>query len=535
MRAGLAVLALLAACGGGSSAPVRVVAFVDVAAAVGLDFTVTVGDTFPGAVIQNQQWMQRNMGNGAAVGDYDGDGDLDVYLLGHTGQANRLFRNNLDTGTATFTDATPAALADDGLSRTAAFVDLDNDGDLDLVLVNDDDGSDVYSPSRLFRNDGGGAWTDMTAGSGFRPIGFLRCGLAVADFDKDGRLDLLVTNWGYDLGNGTPEFPGANTLYRQTAAPFVFEDVTAAQGVGFARDSFSAIFSDLNGNGWPDLYVAVDHSFDKFYVNESGVFAEDFTNDAGLTAHTGNDMGIAAADFDDDDDLDFFLTNITDSTLGTGTTQGNVLYVNRGNGVFDEEAAARGVFDTAWGWGTQWVDAENDGDLDLVAVTGFDEWVLNVRGALSPVYQTPSFLLLNNGAGSFTRRTGTGLDSADDSRALVAFDYDRDGDVDLLVTNIAQPVRLFENRAENPGHWLTVAVTPDALGLGAVVRATVGGRTMRRDVLAGRSYLAGTPAEAHFGLGEATMVDTLRVTWADGTETAMQNVAADRVITVEPD
>jgi len=373
----------------------------------------------------------------------------------------------------------------------------------------------------------------MSAGSGFRPIGFLRCGCAIADFDGDGLLDLFVTNWGYDLGRGASDFPGSNQLFRNLGG-FVFTDATAAAGLdAFARDSFTAIFADFDDNGFPDIHLAVDHAPDRFYFNTNGVFTE--SADVVRATHIGNDMGVAVADFDDDGDLDLYATNITDESLGTGTTQGNVFYVNgqdnTGNVGFTDEAVARGVLDTHWGWGVQFVDLENDGDLDIVAVNGFDEFLeINFGGPLSPVHMTPAVVFKNDGAGRFARRDDIGLAQPDDGRALIAFDFDRDGDQDLLVTNVRGPVRLFENRTAAPGHWLGVALGPDNVAIGARVFATIGAVTKRRDVIAGRSFLAGTPSEVHFGLGAATRVDRLRVVWADGTEQTMLDVAADQLL-----
>ncbi|MHC4548700.1 MAG: CRTAC1 family protein [Planctomycetota bacterium] len=505
--------------------------FLDVTAAARLSFTGEIGTTFP-QLDPRQQIMQRNMGNGVAVGDYDGDGDLDLYLLGQGERPNRLYRNDLDRGTKTFTDVTPPALADLGLSRVAHFADLDGDGDLDLLLINDDDGTAQARPSRIFRNNGDASFTDVTASSGFRPVGHLRCGAALADYDRDGLLDVYVTNWGMGGPAQANEFPGSNRLYRNLGG-LVFEDVTAAAGLdGLARDSFTAIFSDFDDDGFLDLYVAIDHTSDEFYWNRGGVF----TNATGAVnaVHVGNDMGVACADFDDDGDLDLYATNITDPSTARGITLFNVLYVNHaettGTTVFADEARARGVADTYWGWGVEFVDVENDGDLDLVAVTGFDEFVRLESGPASPVLNTPSVLLLNDGTGRFARRTGTALDHREDSRALVAFDYDRDGDLDLLITNVGQPARLLENVSPAPGHWLGLVLTPHDKAVGAAVYATLGSTTKRRDVIAGRSYLAGTPSEVHFGLGAATRVDTLRIRWADGTEQTLHDVAADQLL-----
>lgn len=458
-------------------------------------------------------------GNGAAVGDYDGDGDLDLYLLGHRAHPNKLYRNELvETGEPRFTDVTPLPLADLGAGRVAHFADLDGDGDKDIVLINDDDGADESSGSKLFRNDAG-AFVDATPGSGFRPVGMVMGGCSLADFDGDGLLDILVTVWA----------GGSHRLYRNRGA-FVFEDVSGVLAV--EETTYSSAFTDFDGDHRPDVYLAVDHETDAFFRNTPAGFV--LATESVGTTHVGNDMGIAAADFDDDGDLDLFVTNITDSAGVFGTGAGNVLYVNQddqsGVPFFVDEATTRGVFDTAWGWGTQWVDIENDGDLDLLAVTGFDTWVEKYDRD-SAILGSPSFLFLNNGSGQFTRHRDEALDAPDDSRALIAFDYDRDGDLDMLVTNVNGPVRLLRNIA-GKGNWLGVVLAPDADAVGAVVYATIGDVTKRRDVLAGGSYLSGCPREVHFGLNTTTQVDRVRVVWRDGAETAYEDVPVNALLRI---
>lgn len=517
------------------------VSFVEVAGTAGLNFTSTGNASFPEITAGlSYQLAHKAMGTGVAIGDYDGDGDLDVYLLGHLGQANRLYRNNLDLGSKTFTDVTPPVLADIGFSRVAHFVDLDQDGDLDLLLINDQDTPVGMNPplsmTKLFRNDGNGTFVDVTADSGLNVSGFVKGGCAIADYDGDGRLDIYISNWGAFLTDPPAVFPGANQLFRNLGG-MVFEDVTLSSGLGtLGRDSFTAIFADLDEDGDPDLQISIDHTSDEYFRNDGGTFVNDTASVN--TTHIGNDMGATCADFDADGDLDCYATNITDpSEIKTfGTTQGNVLYENRlipdGTFSYIDSALSAGVFDTAWGWGTEAVDVDNDGDIDIIAVTGFDEFILEFSGASHPLYQTPSYLYLNDGTGSFTLETGTDLDMTDDSRALAAFDYDRDGDLDLLITNRSQPVRLFENRSTGQGHWLGLRLSPDHLAIGATVRITIAGTTQRRDIIAGHSYLTGLPSEVHFGLGTATAVDSLEIEWADGLIENLGPVAGDQLLDV---
>ena len=517
--------------------PVSEIRFTDVTEAAGLSFDWAPGEQWTGSEILDI--MQRNMGNGAAVGDYDNDGDLDIYLLGQLGHANVLYRNDLDRGRAGFTDVTAEAGGEalaciNGLSRTAQFVDLDDDGDLDLLVVNDED--DTHIGTRLLRNDGDGTFTDATDGSGITTPGWLRCGIAAADYDRDGLLDLYITNWGAEAGRGRPEFPGYNLLFRNLGG-LRFEDVTEESGLGFlARDSFTAIFADFDENGYPDLHVAVDHTNDEFYANYGGKFLR--VSRQVQADHRGNDMGVAAADFDNDGDLDMYSTNITDPDFLFGTDQGNVLYVSQWNetGVlrFTDEAFVRGAWDTYWGWGVEFTDLENDGDLDLLAANGFEEFLRTFPGADS-LRDKPTVAMVHDGEGMFTRTILPGLDAPQDSRALIAFDYDRDGDEDVLITNVGGPARLYRNDRSS-GHWFEASVVQrqgeNAAGIGATLYATIGDTTRRRDVLAGESYLSGTPSEVHFGLGDAQSIDELVVEWTDGTTSTYVDVPVDRAVVI---
>jgi hypothetical protein len=334
-------------------------------------------------------------------------------------------------------------------------------------------------------------------------------------------------------GNGDVEFPGSNRLYRNLG-DLAFEDATEEAMAVLSTNSFAALFADFDDDAYADVFLAVDNGPERYYSNDRGGAFREVGLEAGLV-RPGNDMGLAGADFDDDGDLDVYSTNITDPSGLLGGSLYNALFVNQltetGTLTFSEQANDRGVENTFWGWGTEFVDVENDGDVDIVAVTGFDRWIDEIYpNVISPLYQTPSVLFLNDGGGYFERRLGTGLDRERDSRALVAFDYDRDGDVDLLVTNVEQPVMLLENRSTSSGHWLTLRLAPDAQALGAKVYAKVGTTEKRRDIISGRGFLAGTPSEVHFGLGARTSVQRLRVVWADGSETERENVAADQVL-----
>ena len=261
----------------------------------------------------------------------------------------------------------------------------------------------------------------------------------------------------------------------------------------------------------------------------------------GNTLHLGQRHGRRrCADFDDDGDLDIFNTNIGDPDLIFSPTENNVLYLNSAPygsiPSFTNAAPERGIDLAYWGWGVEWTDSDQDGDLDLVVVNGFD----NFLPPWSIMVDAPPVCYLNDGDGAFSIDYAPGMSWTGDSKCLIAFDYDRDGDDDLLVTNHNQPTYLLENTCPQAGHWLRVEVRQSSganiNGIGVTVRATLTiddqTVTKRREILAARSYLAGVPAEAHFGLGDTTVIETLDIEWTDGTHTVMNNVSANQFIRV---
>lgn len=517
--------------------------FVDVANSTGLIFDNPYGVILDAGPAQSLN--MNNIGNGVAVGDYDNDGDLDVYFCANNSIPNVLYQNQISQGSKSFVDVSvEAGVAHTGLSRIAHFVDLDNDGWLDLLVINDDDTGTVYAPSRVYRNNQDGTFTDVTTGSGFSPPGYIMGGAALADYDQDGLVDVFVTMWAMSQ-SGNPLMPGENRMYRNTGN-FKFQDTSVSLGLsGVRSDCFTSLFSDFDNDKYPDIYIAIDHHADLFYFNENGTSFIEVSEEIGAD-HTFNDMGACLADFDDDGDLDMYATNITDplGQFGQGGVGRNVFYINQQsqNGGFVEfvdEATERGVEDTYWGWGVDFVDVDNDGDLDIFAATGFNETVeaQTDEGVDHPLYNSPNVLFINDGTGYFERVYPPALDVGSDSRALVVFDYDRDGDQDVLIGNQNQPVMLFENQTPSLGNSLYVSVRQKAglnrFGLGATASCKLGSVTKRREFLAATSYMTGAPAEVHFGLGSTSLIDLLSIEWTDGTVTDVPNVPADQYLTID--
>ena len=511
----------------------------DVAADVGLQFTGEYGPIIPAPGAQSTM-MQENLGNGAAVGDYDLDGDLDVLLLGQAGHHSKLFRNDPGSGGGRrFTDVTDAAGLGDVTSnaRVAQFVDLAGSGRPDLVIAADYRAGGPAGPSQIFRNNGDGTFADVTEGSGFDPAGFIVGGMTFADYDGSGLPSIWVSYWTSELA-GDPgrnmikgSFPGMNRLYRNLGN-HRFEDVTDSIGfTPYHADSFTAVFADFTGDHRPDIYQANDHRFDRFYENLGGGKFLDRGATAGL-GRVGNSMGVATS-MGTGGGLQLYITHITDPSGLFGSNLGNtyVLSTMGPDGIqFSNVAAEYGILDTAWGWGAAFVDMDLDGDQDLYAVQGMRAHV----GDDSPhLANATSKLFLDDGTGSaFVSAPGSGCEVPGDQRALVVFDYNRDGAPDLLITQVAGPTMLLENHRRD-AHWLTVAPEGAAdAGINARVTVTAGGRSTTQIVLAGGSYLAGPPREAYFGLGQAATAERVRIEWADGTATELQDVAADQVLRV---
>ncbi len=489
--------------------------FKDVTADSGIDLTILTGSRF-NEVTPAGASNQTFLGTGAAVGDYDNDGDLDIYLLAQLGQENKLYRNNLETGNKTFTDVTPELLKDAGFSRVAHFVDLNNDNLLDILLINDDDARvSTNSTSKIFQGHGDGSFTDVTP-TGFLSRSFFNGGCAIADYDQDGLLDIYLSTW-IRLADLTADTTSISNRLLKNLGNFTFEEVTADMDIGtninIVETNFTSLFIDFNRDTTPDLFVARDFVEDKLFINVNHTF-EDISAAANIE-HRGNDMGATVADYDDDGDLDIYTTNIY-----SGPGEGNTFQVNQfsqtNDLTFEDKAGSFDMEDTEWGWGTDFVDFDNDGDLDLIAVNG---WMSPEQNILFEHVSTTKFV----------KQTLT--NELNNSRALIAFDYDRDGDEDLLITNIDEPVQLLENQNINTNNWLHVILEPHHKAIGAYVIYVNGAVTKRREVVFGKSYLAGTPSEVHFGLGQNIQVPLLRIHWNDGTVQSFFDIEANQTLT----
>ncbi|HWA78250.1 MAG TPA: CRTAC1 family protein [Polyangiaceae bacterium] len=457
-------------------------------------------------------------GGGVAAGDYDRDGNIDLYVItGPSGQ-NALLHNQ---GDGTFQDATSAAGV--GLFGTHGsgplFFDFDGDGWLDLFVG----GTDGSAPV-LFRNREGRHFVDVTQDAQLLEVGSV-ISASAGDYNGDGYPDLFLSHWGADA-----------TLCH------LFENVRgerfqcadqSAHVEPFSSDlfdrAFSANFVDIDQDGRQDLLVASDFGTSRVLRNQGGYFE----TWASPVISDENGMGSAIGDYDGDGSLDWFVSSIWDSdgiTEGNWGTSGNRMYRNRGDGTFEDRTDSAGVRQGDWGWAACFADLNHDGNLDLVHVNGWPQGSAQFRN-------TPARLFVGSSEGAFAERAAElGFIEQNNGRGLVCFDYDGDGDVDLFVMNNGARAHLWRNDGATAlGNHLWVRLegnAPNTQALGAVVRVRTGKARQIRPVRAGSNYVSQDSTEVHFGLGAAAVVDELRVTWPDGHESALSNLRANQRLVV---
>ena len=456
---------------------------------------------------------------GVAAGDYDDDGWTDLFVIAGDAGPNLLYRNK---GDGTFEDKASFAGVDEMmLGCGATFADYDGDGDLDLHVTAFDG-----QASKLYQNNGNGTFADV---SGNFPL-TRRNNVAssFADYDRDGDLDAFVTHW--TLPKITHR-PVDEHLWRNNGNG-TFTDVSSTAGIVIHPNSsdsdktFTPNFTDIDYDGWLDLAIASDFSTSHVLLNDGD---GTFTNATDPTVITDqNGMGAAICDYDFDGDFDWFVSSIYEPSFGAS---GNRFYRNEdgvGN-VFEDVTTATGTREGYWGWAVSCQDFDNDGDVDLFHANGYDNTLAQ---------NDPNRLFVSDGAGVFTEESvARNIDAPGRSVGVVSFDYDRDGDLDIFVTYNQAAPKLFRNDGLSQ-NWLTVkldGLAPNTESIGSRVIATVGSTNMAREIRAGNNFVSQDPAEAHFGLASAAVVDTLEVQWFSGGTTTFTNVPANQVLTiVEP-
>lgn len=526
--------------------------------------------------------IRPTMGPGAAWGDIDGDGWVDLFLPQGGGREGsrvptaKMYRNKHDS---TFEDVTQSAhLALQGAGMGALFFDADGDLDLDLFVAN-------YGANRMLINDGAGHFRDVTTLVGVPQDTRWHAAVCAADYDKDGDLDLYITSYlDYDPSKMPPAdelgryqredplemlpfaFPGEHkTLLRndriksvptEASAPldsaqnggpttpevprFHFTDVTDELKVGDPNGrGMQAIWWDFDRDGDQDLYVANDVSPNSFFRNEGNGTFKDISLSTGLDDPRGC-MGLAVGDIEGDGDEDLFITN--------WQLESNALYINNAVAhtssksrvsTFRDRAVEAGLAQLSIGvtkWGCELADFDDDGDLDLFYANGYT----------SPDYEStgicvgqPCHYFEGDGTGKFTpafEKAGADVALPLASRCALACDHDQDGDLDLVVTANNGRGRLLRNESPRGKSWLGVRLRGrdgNTFAIGAEVRVKIGERLLLRSMRAGTSYLGGNAPELHFGLGDAKSIDELVVRWPDGRETKHAVSALNAFVTLK--
>jgi hypothetical protein len=483
---------------------------------------------------------------GAAAGDFDNDGWPDLFMTRYW-DSPLLYRNNHD---GTFADVTATAFSG-GVpgpkSNGASWGDVDNDGDLDLYVPH------VFSSggNRLYINDGAGHFAEETntRGTQYGGENVASMSASFGDYDNDGYLDMYVSEW-RGLSGYTSNPPQARLLRNRGAAqPGYFDDVTDASGaamgplsgqVVYQSNSFTPRFVDFDRDGHSDIFVNSDFGSSRlFWNNGDGTFTD---GTAAIDSNLGlSDMGLAIGDVDGNGLLDFFTTDICHPSDCT-TTSGNRLFRNFGSRQFLESSNFSGVRQAGWGWGTQMFDYDNDKDLDIVATNGYYSGPTVPPGFEDDVVR----LFSNNGQGgvltTFTDvAASVGMTDTSQGRGLLTFDYDRDGDLDVLIVNNFQAPVLYRNDGGNEKDWLrikAIGTTSNADGVGAFVTVTPDlsqpNRKLVHEISGSSSFLSQTEPIAHFGLGAgAGLIDLIRIEWpASGIVQELRDVAPNQLLSV---
>ena len=525
--------------------------FTDVAAQAGLVHPVIYGGT------RRKNYIIETVGCGVAFLDYDNDGWLDIFVLCGTrmedpvpGSTNRLYKNNRD---GSFTDVTEkAGLLRTGWASGVTVADYNNDGFEDIFVT-------YYGQNVLYRNNGDGTFTDVTRQAGLLYEGNTRwgSGCTFIDYDRDGHLDLFVSNY-VDLHLDKLPKPGANPycnykgvavncgprglpmprnyLYRNQGDG-TFRDVSEETGIWKAERTYgmTAVTADFNNDGWSDLYVASDSTPSLFFRNQhNGTFAEEGVERGIALSEDGMEqagMGIAVGDFDLDGNLDIFKTHFSDDTC--------ILYQNDGAGNFNDvtNAAGFGVETRYICWGTGFADFDNDGWPDLAVVTGS---VYPEVEASFPEYalKTPRFIFRNLGNGKFEElieEAGPAIAAAHCSRGCAFGDFDNDGDVDMVIVNLNEPPSLLRNDVKGNSNWIKVRLIgtkSNRSAIGSRVIARYGGKSQAQAVMAQSSFYSVDDRRLHFGLGQNTLVD-LEIHWTNGLVEKIAHLAANQLVTIK--
>lgn len=528
--------------------------FIDVAGKAGIH-TLNVNGT-----VKNKRYILEATGSGVAVFDYDNDGWPDIFLVNGTllpsdtraaksKPTSHLFHNNRD---GTFTDVTAqAGLLDTGWGQGVCVGDYDNDGHDDLYVTG-------YGKNRLYHNEGNGTFREVAGPAGVAGTGKeWGTGCAFIDYDRDGKLDLIVSNYVHFSLADTPPPGGAisciwkgvpvmcgprgldsapNILYHNLGNG-KFADVSKASGIQNTPGHycFSVSTLDYDDDGWPDIYIACDSTPSILYHNNHNGTFTDVAAEAGVAFNEDGreqaGMGSTVADYNRDGRLDIFKTNFSDDTP--------TLYTNNGDGTFTDNTlpAGVGINPQDLGWGAMFMDVDNDGWPDILEVNGHVYPEVD-SGNLGSAYKEPRILYHNLTNGKFhdiSKNSGPGITVPESSRGLAIGDLWNDGRLEAVVNNISSVPMLLVNIAKNDNHWLGVRLlgtvsNRDAIGAKVILHA--GAKARIAEVQSGSSYDSNNDFRLHFGLGKTSTVNGIDVRWTNGKIEHFNVGGVDRYVTL---
>jgi enediyne biosynthesis protein E4 len=526
--------------------------FLDIASTAGLTATNVFGAK------RSSTYILESTGTGVAVFDYDNDGWPDIFLVNGTtlegfpsesAPSSRLYHNNHD---GTFSDVTEkAGLLGVGWGQGVCVGDYDNDGWEDLYVT-------YYGKNRLYHNLGG-KFEEIGENAGVAGDGKAwGSGCAFVDYDRDGRLDLVIANYAdFDLGHadspgkyptclwkGIAVFCGPrglpsrkNILYRNLGGGH-FKDVTTSAHIDrtMGHYCFSVTPFDYDNDGWPDIYVACDSAPSILYHNNrDGTFTDEGILSGVAYNADGREqagMGSTVADYDGDGNLDLFRTNFSDDTSS--------LYHNNGDGTFTDVTHHAGLGSNTkyLGWGTAFLDFDNDGWPDLVLANGHVYPEVDTLN-LGIDYNEAKLLYRNNRDGTFTdisRMSGSGISTPSAARGLAVGDLRNEGQLLVVIANRNSPPNLLINRTANPNHWIeikTIGTKSNRDGIGARLTLKTELRKQIDEVRSGSSYISNNDMRVHFGVANSSHIEFLEVRWPSGLTERFLTPAIDTILTVK--